>query len=155
MPRRLVITKPGSPSVYAQWKGWNFDTPNYRGKVPRGYGDCDVDADCGPGLKCAQDKTKISGLIDSGAITPNTWGGGRDFCYDPNDAQFSSGDGRDTLSFLSGSPFDNIVQTATSMSVANSKGYFLKLGNNRYLTKQAFMNENFPYWLFLRTASVN
>ena len=152
---KVPSVKPGSPSVYAKWKGWNFDVPNYRGKVPRGYGDCDVDADCGPGLKCAQDKTKISGLIDSGAITPNTWGGGRDFCYDPNDAQFSSGDGRDTLSFLSGSPFDNIVQTATSMSVANSKGYFLKLGNNRYLTKQAFMNENFPYWLFLRTASVN
>jgi len=41
------------------------------------------------------------------------------------------------------------------MSNANSKGHFLKLGNNRYLTKQAFMNENFPYWLFLRTASVN
>jgi len=59
------------------------------------------------------------------------------------------------LSFLDRSQFDNFIQTTTSSSTANSKGYFLKAGTKKYLSKQAFMNENFPYWLFLRTASVN
>ena len=95
----------------------------------------------------------IPGVVDTGAIRPNRWGAGRDFCYDPNDV--AMGGGGDTLSFMGGSPFDSIIQTSNSTSVANSKGYFFASGGRKYLTKQAFSHEDFPYWLFLRVAKVN
>ena len=140
----------GTPSVNSKWGGWS--NPWWL-KRPKGQGDCDNDNDCGPGLKCSQNPKKLPGVVDAGDIYPNRWGAGRDFCYDPNDSAFSGAG--DMLSFLDRSPFDNFIQTTTSASTANSKGYFLKVGTKRYLSKQAFMNENFPYWLFLRTASVN
>lgn len=140
----------GTPSVNSKWGGWS--NPWWL-KRPKGQGDCDNDNDCGPGLKCSQNPKKLPGVVDAGDIYPNRWGAGRDFCYDPNDTAFSGGG--DMLSFLDRSQFDNFIQTSTSTSTANSKGYFLKVGTKRYLSKQAFMNENFPYWLFLRTASVN
>ena len=147
---KVPSVKAGSPAVNSKWMGWG----NSRWlKRPKGYGDCDNDSDCGPGLKCAQNPVRLAGVVDAGAIFPNRWGAGRDFCYDPNDQAFSGSS--DVLGFLDGSPFDNIVQTTTSSSTANSKGYFYKVGTKRYLTKQSFMNENFPYWLFIRTASVN
>ena len=147
---KVPSVKTGSPAVNSKWMGWGNSRWLRR---PKGYGDCDSDRDCGPGLKCAQDPRRLAGVVDGGAIFPNRWGAGRDFCYDPNDQAFSGN--TDVLSFLDGSPFDNIVQTTTSSSTSNSKGYFFKVGTKRYLTKQAFMNENFPYWLFIRTASVN
>ena len=147
---KVPSVKAGSPAVNSKWMGWGNSRWLRR---PKGYGDCDSDRDCGPGLKCAQDPRRLAGVVDGGAIYPNRWGAGRDFCYDPNDQAFSGN--TDVLSFLDGSPFDNIVQTTTSSSTASSKGYFFKVGTKRYLTKQAFMNENFPYWLFIRTASVN
>ena len=61
----------------------------------------------------------------------------------------------DALTFLNGSPFDSIIQSSNSSSVAKSKGYFYLAGNKRYLSKQAFLHEDFPYWLFLRVAKVN
>ena len=142
----------GSPAVNSSWFGWS--NPWWL-KVKKGQGDCDRDSDCGPGLKCSQNPKSLPGVVDSGDIYPNRWGAGRDFCYDPNDSAFNGGNGGDMLSFLDRSQFDNFIQTTTSSSTANSKGYFLKAGTKKYLSKQAFMNENFPYWLFLRTASVN
>ena len=61
----------------------------------------------------------------------------------------------DLLKFLSGSPFDTLVGGTKSTANANNRGLFWKYGNERYLTKHAFMNENFPYWHFLRTAEKN
>ena len=141
----------GTTSVNSKWGGWS--NPGWL-KRPKGQGDCDSDANCGPGLKCSQNPKKLPGVVDGGAIKPNNWGAGRDFCYDPNDAAFNGG-GEDMLAFLDRSRFDDFIQTTTSASTANSKGYFLKVGLKKYVSKQAFMNENFPYWLFLRTASVN
>ena len=141
----------GNPSVNSKWGGWS--NPQWL-KRPKGQGDCDDDDDCGPGLKCSQNPKKLAGVVDSGDIYPNRWGAGRDFCYDPNDSAFGEG-GKDMLAFLDGSPFDNFIQTTSSSSTSKTKGYFLKVGSKRYLSKETFMNENFPYWLFLRTAGVN
>ena len=63
--------------------------------------------------------------------------------------------GNDMLRFLDGSPFDNILGSTNSSTSAYSKGLFFKQGNDKYLSKNAFENENFPYWYFIRVASVN
>jgi hypothetical protein len=60
-----------------------------------------------------------------------------------------------TLYFLNGSPFDNAVKTASSEAEARSKGYFYNKGGKKYLTKDAFMHEKFPYYFFIRIARVN
>ena len=59
------------------------------------------------------------------------------------------------LKFAKGSPFDNLISRGSSLSQAQEKGYFYKSGNEKYVNKQIFMNENFPYWLFIKIASVN
>ncbi len=61
----------------------------------------------------------------------------------------------DSLLFLDGSNFDRIIETKSSLSQANSEGVFYRTGNNRLLTKKAYMHENFPYWTFIRRASVS
>ena len=130
--------------VNAQWFGWNPVQARGRRGLQKGQGDCDNDRDCGPGLKCAHDKSQISGIRNTGAIR-----GGRDFCYDPNDSVLGGTDG---ITFLNGSNFDTIVETKNSLNQANQLGNFYKSGNNRFLTKNAFMHENFPYWTFIRRA---
>jgi hypothetical protein len=60
-----------------------------------------------------------------------------------------------TLYFLNGSPFDNAAKTASNATEAISKGYFYNKDNNKYLTKEAFMHEKFPYYFFIRIARVN
>jgi len=112
-----------------------------------GEGDCDRDSDCGPGLKCGHNSTRLPGVRNTGVM-----GGGRDFCYDPksNDAVANN-----SLRIVKGSPFDTIIGTSNSLAGANNNGLFYKKGNDKYLTKEAFMHENFPYWHFLRTAEKN
>jgi hypothetical protein len=61
----------------------------------------------------------------------------------------------DRLYFLNGSPFDNAVTVTSSKSEAQAKGYLYQQGGNKYLSKEAFMNENFPYWFFIRIARVH
>ena len=43
----------------------------------------------------------------------------------------------------------------SSISAANSSGRFFKAGNNYIVTKQAYMNEDFPYWKLIRVAKSN
>ena len=57
------------------------------------------------------------------------------------------------LKFLNGSNFDRIIETKSDLNQANRKGTFYKSGNDRILTKNAYMHENFPYWTFIRRAS--
>jgi len=147
---KVPSVKSGGVPTNSKWHSW---TNTWWLKRPKGHGDCDSDRDCGPGLKCWQNPRSIPGVVDTGAIRPNRWGAGRDFCYDPNDV--AMGGGGDALSFMNGSPFDSIIQTSNSVSVAKSKGYFFSSGGRKFLTKQAFMHEDFPYWLFLRVAKVN
>ena len=137
--------KPGSPPANSKW--FNWDNPSWL-KRNKGHGDCDSDRDCGPGLKCAQNPKRLSGVIDNGDFD-----GSRDFCYDPKDAILNGSS--DSLTLLNGSPFDDILPSTTSISTAIEKGHLFKTGNNKYITKEIFLHENFPYWLFLRVASVN
>lgn len=137
--------KVGGAKVNALWSGWSPAEANGRRGLNKGQGDCDSDRDCKPGLKCAHDKMRLPGVRNTGAIK---WG--RDFCYDPNDNAL---DGTDSLTFLNGSNFDRIIETKTSLSHANRLGLFYKSGNDRLLTKTAYMHENFPYWTFIRRAS--
>tara|TARA_B100001121_G_C18439385_1_gene503026 strand:- start:19 stop:717 length:699 start_codon:yes stop_codon:yes gene_type:complete len=131
--------------VDAKWFGWSPAQAGGRGGLKKGEGDCDSDRDCAPGLKCAHDKLNIPGVRNTGVIK---WG--RDFCYDPNDSIL---DGTDALTFINGSNFDRIIETKTSLSQANREGVFYQAGNDRVLTKTAYMHENFPYWTFIRRAS--
>ena len=147
--KSLMIKSPsvkvGGEKVNALWAGWSPAEANGRRGLKKGKGDCDSDRDCKPGLKCAHDKMRLPGVRNTGAIK---WG--RDFCYDPNDNAL---DGTDSLTFLNGSNFDRIIETKTSLSQANRLGLFYKSGNDRLLTKTAYMHENFPYWTFIRRAS--
>ena len=111
----------------------------------KGEGDCDSDRDCARGLRCAHDRMRIPGVRNTGAIK---WG--RDFCYDPNDSTL---DGTDALTFLNGSNYDRIVETKSNLNQANQAGVFYRAGNNRLLTKKAYLHENFPYWTFIRYAN--
>ena len=126
----------------SKWFGWNHER-NARGRIKAGEGDCDRDSDCAPGLKCGQNKTKLPGVYNTGAMR-----GGRDFCYDPN-----SMSGVDHLKFLNGSPFDSTLRASRSLNYANSKGMFYQKGNDKILTKNAYLHEHFPYWQFLRIAA--
>lgn len=145
---KSIMTK--SPSVKgnfnkvnSQWLGWDPIQARRRG-LQKGQGDCDNDRDCGPGLKCAHDKSQIPGIRNTGLIR-----GGRDFCYDPADSVLGGTDG---IIFLDGSNFDTIIETKNSLSQANQLGNFYRSGNNRFLTKNAYMHEHFPYWTFIRRA---
>ena len=128
----------------AKWFGWS-PSQAYNGTLQKGEGDCDRDRDCAKGLKCAHDRMQIPGVRNTGAIK---WG--RDFCYDPNDNVL---DGTDALTFMNGSNFDRIIETKSSLSEANREGVYYRAGNNRLLTKAAYMHENFPYWTFIRYAN--
>ena len=134
--------KGGSGLVSSKWFGWNHER-NARGRIKAGEGDCDRDSDCATGLKCGQNKTKLQGVYNTGAMR-----GGRDFCYDPN-----SMSGVDHLKFLNGSSFDSTLRASSSLNYANSKGIFYQKGRDKILTKNAYIHENFPYWQFLRIAS--
>ena len=137
--------KSNSSKVNAKWFGWSPAQAYGRGGLQKGEGDCDSDRDCAPGLKCAHDKMNIPGVRNTGAIK---WG--RDFCYDPKDTIL---DGTDMLKFLNGSNFDRIIETKSNLNEANRNGTFYKSGNDRVLTKNAYMHEKFPYWTFIRRAS--
>ena len=47
------------------------------------------------------------------------------------------------------------MPTKSSVSAANSSGRFYKAGNNFIVTKQAYMNEDFPYWKLIRVSKSN
>ena len=131
--------------------GWNppysvtSTTRGTRNKLGKCEGDCDA-GQCLPGLKCFERNgyEKIPGCSGSGKP-------GWDYCYEPGGSDCN----KEGLTFLNGSPFDNIISTTNSSTDANSKGLFLKCGNDKLISKTAFENENFPYWYFLRVASVN
>tara|TARA_X000000368_G_scaffold417701_1_gene414849 strand:- start:3869 stop:5626 length:1758 start_codon:yes stop_codon:yes gene_type:complete len=61
----------------------------------------------------------------------------------------------DDLKFLANSPFNYLLESTNEKKTADTNGLFLENGNETYLSKQAFDNENFPYWLFLKTAERN
>ena len=127
-------------TVNSKWYGWS---PSQ--KLKAGEGDCDGDYNCAPGLKCAQDPSSLPGVRSGGL------GGGRDYCYDP-----AAGDcNKEGLTFLSGSPFDNLTGQTTNKPDADNQGIFLKCGNNKFISQRAFQSTNFPYWYFIRVASVN
>ena len=46
------------------------------------------------------------------------------------------------LKFLNGSNFDRIIETKSNLNEANRNGTFYKSGNDRVLTKNAYMHEN-------------
>ena len=77
-------------------------------------------------------------------------GRGRDFCYDPNGGGLS-----DSIIFVNGSAFDQIIPSTSSLSNARRQGFFYSSGGVRYIDKNIYLHENFPYWLFLRVASIN
>jgi hypothetical protein len=136
--------KTNATKVNAKWLGWNEG--RRRGNTQKGEGDCDSDRDCRPGLKCFQrdGNEKVPGVRNTGDLT---WEG--DFCYDPNDSVL---EGTDGLIISNGSNFDTIIETKNNLKDANRLGTFYKSGKNRILTKQAFMHEDFPFWLFIRRA---
>ena len=135
-------TKPGkSGKVNSKWHGWS---PRFTLKA--GEGDCDGSSSpCAPGLKCGHNKTNLPGVKNTGAM-----GRGRDFCYDPN-----GGGINDSIIFLNGSTFDEIIPSTTSIADARRQGFFYSSSGVKYLDKNIYLHENFPFWLFLRTASVN
>ena len=137
-------TKLGGDPVNATWKGWNDSLRN----EPEGQGDCDRDSDCAGNLKCAQDPYSLPGINSNGLF-----GGGRDFCYDPTKYGLP-GDG-DYLLFVEGSPFIASMTSKSNLSSANSSGRFFKAGNNFIVTKQSYLNEDFPYWKLIRVAKSN
>ena len=142
---KVPSVKGGSGNVNASWRGWG----NNRGRnVSEGQGDCDSDPDCKYGLRCKQNPSSLPGVNGNGLF-----GGGRDFCYDPNKAGIPGAS--DYLIFKNGSPFDSLVSTSSNVSQANNNGTFARMGNDKILTKQAFMHEKFPFWYFIRVASKN
>ena len=157
--KRLMLLVPSVKTGQAltkstRWYGWYEGRGGHpgRGRAQAGEGDCDRDSDCGPGLKCGHNKYSIAGIRNTG-YPSGGFGGGRDFCYDPNATNF--GASGDFLKFTGGSPFDTLIGTSTSLNTANSRGEFYKVGKDRYLSKQAFTHESFPYWHFIRTAEKN
>ena len=144
--KRLMLaargTKPGKTGkVNSKWYGWS---PRFTLKA--GEGDCDGGRNpCAPGLKCGHNKTNLPGVRNTGVM-----GRGRDFCYDPNGGGLSG-----SIMFVNGSSFDSIIGSSTSMSNARRQGLFYSSGGVRYLDKNIYLHENFPYWQFLRTASIN
>ena len=61
----------------------------------------------------------------------------------------------DSLKFLSNSPFDYLLDSTNNKDTADTDGLFWENGNEKYLSKRAFDNQNFPYWLFLKTVERN
>ena len=137
-------TKLGGDPVNASWKGWNDNLRN----EPEGQGDCDRDSDCAGNLKCAQDPYSLPGINSNGLF-----GGGRDFCYDPS--KYGLPGNGDYLLFIEGSPFISSMPSKSNLSSANNSGRFFKAGNNFILTKQSYLNEDFPYWKLIRVAKSN
>ena len=137
-------TKLGGDRVNATWKGWN----DWLRNEPEGQGDCDRDSDCAGNLKCAQNPYSLPGVNGNGLF-----GGGRDFCYDPT--KYGLPSSGDYLIFTEGSPFRVTMPTKSSVSSANSSGRFYKAGNNFIVTKEAYMNEDFPYWKLIRVSKSN
>ena len=80
-------------------------------------------------------------------------GGGRDFCYDPS--KYGLPGNGDYLLFMEGSPFIASMPSKSNISSANNSGRFFKAGNNFIVTKQAYLNEDFPYWKLIRVAKSN
>ena len=141
-----LITRKGSPS---SWNPPFVDSSSRDGtryKLGRCEGDCDGDGQCLPGLKCKERNgyEKVPGCSGSGKS-------GWDYCYDPGNNS-CKGDG---LKFLSGSPFDSLTVTTSNATDSQNQGTFLKCGNDKFISKAAFENQNFPYWYFIRVASVN
>ena len=130
--------------------GWNvpYKDVSTRGgtayKLGRCEGDCDGDSQCLGDLKCKERNgyENVPGCSGNGTYA---W----DYCYSAGNC---TGDG---LIFLKNSPFDNITEATSSVTDANNQGMFLQCGENRFLSRTAFENQNFPYWYFLRAASVN
>ena len=142
---KVPSVKGGSGIVTATWRGWgNSGSRN----INEGQGDCDYDSDCKYGLRCKQNPTSLPGVNGNGLF-----GGGRDFCYDPNKEGIPGAS--DYLIFKNGSPFDTLVGTSGNVSQANNSGNFARMGNDKIITKQAYMHEKFPYWYFIRVASRN
>lgn len=149
--KRLMLsargTKPGNKGkANAKWFGWGHESAMRRvGGGVAGEGDCDNDRDCKPGLKCGHDSTNLPGVRNTGQM-----GGGRDFCYDPNGGSIA-----DSIMFVNGSEFDQIIPSTTTLDSARKQGFFFLTNGVRYVDKNIYLHENFPYWLFLRVASVN
>ena len=116
-------------------------------KLGRCEADCDGDGECLPGLKCMERQSNVPVPGCKGTPEGDTW----DYCYDPN-ISTNKGDG---LKFLTNSPFDYLLDSTTNKDDADLKGLFFEKSNEKYLSKKAFDNENFPYWLFLKTNERN
>ena len=143
-PDLEFVTREGSPT---RWNPPFTDTSNRGGTIRqlgRCEGDCDGDAQCLPGLKC---KERGGGPVPGckGTSEGDTW----DYCYDPNPST------DDSLKFLSPSPFDYLLDSSNDKDTADTGGLFWENGNEKYLSKRAFDNENFPYWLFFKTVERN
>ena len=60
----------------------------YGAPLDKGEGDCDRDADCGPGLKCGHDGRNVKRIVGANGkeLKPNA--GYKDYCYDPKQYPF-------------------------------------------------------------------
>ena len=141
-----LIVRKGSPTTWNPPFIDDSDRGGTRYRLGRCEGDCDSDSQCISGLKCFQRNgyEKIPGCSGSGKS-------GWDYCYNPGKGDCEE----DGLTFLNGSPFDNLTGVTTSKTDADNQGIFLKCGNNKFISQKSFKATNFPYWYFIRVASVN
>ena len=141
----LTVRK-GSPTTWNPPFIDDSDRGGTRYRLGRCEGDCDSDSQCISGLKCFQRNgyEKIPGCSGSGTR-------GWDYCYNPGKGDCEA----DGLTFYNGSPFDNLTGVTTSKTDADNQGIFLKCGINKFISQKAFKATNFPYWYFIRVASVN
>ena len=137
-------TKLGGDPTNASWKGWNV----WGNNAPEGQGDCDSDRDCAGNLKCAQNPSNLPGVKSNGLL-----GGGRDFCYDYK--KYGLPNSGDYLLFMEGSPFVNAIPSKSTIVSANNSGRYFKAGSNYILTKQSYLQEDFPYWKLIRISKSN
>lgn len=129
-----------SKKVNSKWFGWTPSQARGRRGLKKGEGDCDSDRDCKPGLKCGHDSYSLPGINRAGL------GGSRDFCYNPMDKYLN-----DALKIKSGSVMSTIIGQSSNKNIVKRDGLLLKRGNNLYLTKEAFISDSFPYWIFLNS----
>ena len=137
-------TKLGGDPINATWKGWDV----WGNTAPEGQGDCDSDRDCKGNLKCAQNPSSLPDIKSNGLL-----GGGRDFCYDHT--KYGLPNNGDYLLFMEGSPFIKAITSKSTIVSANNSGRFYKAGDNFILTKQAYLQEDFPYWKLIRISKSN
>jgi hypothetical protein len=56
---------------------------------------------------------------------------------------------------MEGSPFVKAIPSKSTIGAANNNGRYFKAGSNFILTKQSYLQEDFPYWKLIRISKSN